>query len=61
MVYLLGGNASAISTLWAQGFDIWFNYVIKVLIKEDLAKFACKWNIREENLKNPYIVLLNGT
>jgi hypothetical protein len=61
MVYLLGGSACAISTVWAQGFDIWFNDVTKVLIKEDLAKFACKRNIREENLNNPYIVLLNGT
>lgn len=56
----MGGSTCAISTLWTHWFDNWFNDVTKVLIKEDLAKFACKWNMGEENLKYPYIVLLNG-
>jgi hypothetical protein len=38
MVYLLGGSTCAISTLWTQRIDNWFNDVIKVLIKEDLAQ-----------------------
>ncbi len=61
MVYLLSGCACAINTLWTQGFDNWFNDVTKVLLKEYLAKFACKQNMQEENLKHLYVVLFNGT